>query len=91
MSLPSNTDLASLDYAYLGRPFVNVEAKSLDTETLDTAYLGQPFVAVGPVPYNVFVKLNGVWRKAIDMWVFRDGAWKNVKTIGTKVEGIWRS
>jgi hypothetical protein len=48
MALPSNTDLATLDYAYLGQPFVQVEAKSLDTETLDIAYLGQPFVAVGP-------------------------------------------
>ena len=48
MALPSNTDLATLDVAYLGQPFVQVEAKSLDTETLDVAYLAQPFVAVGP-------------------------------------------
>jgi hypothetical protein len=44
MPLPSNTDLATLDIAYLGQPFVQVEAKSLDTETMDVAYLGQPFV-----------------------------------------------
>ena len=48
MALPSNTALATLDIAYLGQPFVQVEAKSLDTETLDIAYLAQPFVAVGP-------------------------------------------
>ena len=48
MALPSNTDLATLDIAYLGAPFVFVEAKSLDTETLDIAYLGAPFVGVGP-------------------------------------------
>jgi hypothetical protein len=48
MALPSNTDLQTLDIAYLGQPFVQVEAKSLDSETLDIAYLGQPFVAVGP-------------------------------------------
>jgi hypothetical protein len=89
MPLPSNKNLATLDYAYLGQPFVQVEAKSLDTETLNTAYLGQPFVAVGPVPYSVFVKLNGVWREAIDMWVFRDGGWKNVKSINVKAWGAW--
>lgn len=48
MPLPTNTDLATLDYAYLGAPFVDVEAKSLDTVTLDIAYLGAPFVGVGP-------------------------------------------
>ena len=48
MVLPSETDLASLNYAYLGQPFVQVEAKALNTVTLDIAYLGQPFVAVGP-------------------------------------------
>jgi proline racemase len=48
MPLPSSTDLAKMDIAYLGQPFVQVEAKALDTVTLDVAYLGQPFVAVGP-------------------------------------------
>ena len=48
MALPTNTDLATLDIAYLGQPFVQVEAKALNTVTLDIAYLGQPFVAVGP-------------------------------------------
>ena len=48
MALPSNTDLATLDVAYLGQPFVQVEAKALSSTTLDIAYLGQPFVAVGP-------------------------------------------
>jgi proline racemase len=48
MALPSNTDLATLDYAYLGAPFVQVEAKALNSVSMDIAYLGQPFVAVGP-------------------------------------------
>jgi hypothetical protein len=48
MALPSNTDLATLDYAYLGQPFVQVEAKALTSTSLDIAYLAQPFVAVGP-------------------------------------------
>jgi hypothetical protein len=37
-----------MDIAYLGQPFVQVEAKSLNSQSLDIAYLGQPFVAVGP-------------------------------------------
>jgi len=37
MALPSNTDLATLDIAYLGQPFVQVEAKSLDSQSLDIA------------------------------------------------------
>jgi hypothetical protein len=48
MPLPSNTDLATLDIAYLGQPFAQVEAKALTTTSLDIAYLGAPFVAVGP-------------------------------------------
>ena len=48
MALPSNTNLATLDYAYLGQPFVQVEAKALNSVSMDIAYLAQPFVAVGP-------------------------------------------
>ena len=48
MALPNKDDLATLDYVYLGQPFVQVEAKTLASTSLDIAYLGQPFVAVGP-------------------------------------------
>ena len=54
MALPSNTDLATLDIAYLGQPFVQVEAKNLDTETLDVAYLGQPFVGAPAAAAGVY-------------------------------------
>jgi hypothetical protein len=37
-----------MDIAYLGQPFVQVEAVALNSVSLDIAYLGQPFVAVSP-------------------------------------------
>ena len=96
MPLPSNSDLATLDYAYLGAPFAQVEAKSLGSETLDIAYLGAPFVAVGPgaAPpsgLNVYVKISGVWKQASAMYVRVSGAWKAVTTVSTRVSGTWKS
>jgi len=95
MPLPSNTDLATLDIAYLGQPFVQVEAKTLDTETLDIAYLGQPFVAVGPGAvvsgFNVSVKVAGVWKQASAMYTRVSGVWKAVTTVSTSVSGTWES
>jgi hypothetical protein len=45
MALPNKTDLQTMDYVYLGQPFVNVPARSdIDTTTMDYIYLGQPFV-----------------------------------------------
>lgn len=94
MPLPSNTNLATLDYAYLGAPFVQVEAKSLDSETLDIAYLGAPFVAVGPsavTGLNVYVNVSGVWKQATAMYVRDAGTWKTVSTVSTNVSGTWKS
>jgi len=53
MSLPTATDLDSMDYALLGLPFVDVETKAgQNTNSLDFVYLGLPFVgaAVGGPP-----------------------------------------
>lgn len=92
MPLPSNTDLGSLDIAYLGAPFVQVEAKSLDTETLDVAYLGAPFVAIGPTAgLNVWVKVSGAWKQATAMWVKASGVWKTVSTVSTRASGTWKA
>lgn len=45
MALPTDEDLKTMDYSYLGQPFVFVPAKvTIDTETMDYPYLGQPFV-----------------------------------------------
>jgi len=94
MPLPSETDLASLDVAYLGQPFVQVEAKSLDTETLDLAYLGQPFVAAGPAAatgLNVYVNVSGTWKQATAMYVNVSGSWKTVSVVSVKASGVWKS
>lgn len=92
MPLPSNTDLATLDIAHLGAPFVQVEAKALTTTSLDVAYLAAPFVAVGPgTGLNVYVKISGVWKQATAMYVRDGGTWKTVSTVSTRVSGVWKS
>lgn len=58
MSLPNAAELGTLDFSYLGEPFVDVETKSgQNTNSLDFAYLGLPFVGAvtggtPPVTYN---------------------------------------
>jgi len=96
MAQPSNTDLATLDYAYLGQPFVQVEAKSLGTTSLDLAYLAQPFVAVGPgaAPpsgLNVWANVSGTWKQATAMYVNVSGTWKSVTSVSPNVSGTWKS
>jgi len=50
MSLPTSTDLETMDYSYQGQPFVDVPARSdIDTTTMDYSYQGQPFVT-NPAP-----------------------------------------
>ena len=43
MSLPTRDNLLTMDYSYFGQPFVQVPAKSIDTNTMDYSYLGEPF------------------------------------------------
>ena len=58
MATPTATDLGTMDYAYQGTPFVDVESKAgQNTNSLDFAYLGLPFVGAQqggtpPVTYN---------------------------------------
>jgi hypothetical protein len=45
MSLPTPTNLTTMDYTYQGQPFVDVPTKStIDLTTMDYTYQGQPFV-----------------------------------------------
>lgn len=44
MAIPTASELVTLDFAFLGLPFCNIESKSgQDTQTLDFAYLGLPW------------------------------------------------
>jgi hypothetical protein len=45
MTLPSKTDLQTLDYTWRGLPFCWVEATPLNTQSLDITWRGLPFVA----------------------------------------------
>ena len=97
MSLPNKDNLIPLDYAYLGQPFVQVEAKSLNTQTLDVAYLGQPFVGAAgislPVEPNVYVNVEGTWKQADRVYVNVNGIWKDVvdDRLYVKVGASWKS
>lgn len=47
MSLPTRDDLLTMDFSYMGQPFVQVAAKAgIDLNTLDYSYMGQPFWAL---------------------------------------------
>lgn len=44
MALPNKNNLTTMDYSYLGQPFVLVPSKTaIGPNTLDYSYLGQPF------------------------------------------------
>ena len=56
MTTPTKDQLDTMDYAYLGVPFVAVQTKDdQNTQSLDFAYLGLPFVgaynAVAPTTF----------------------------------------
>ena len=44
MALPTKADLLLMGVSHLGKPFVDVEAKALNTVRLDVSHLGRPFV-----------------------------------------------
>jgi len=90
MPLPNKTSLSTLDYVYLGQPFVQVEAKTLNTTNLDTVYQAQPFVAVG-AGLNVFVNVSGTWKEATAMYVNSAGTWKTVVDVSVNVGGTWKT
>ena len=45
MSLPTKSNIQTLDYGFMGQSFCDVLAKdSIDIKTMDYAFNGQPFV-----------------------------------------------
>jgi hypothetical protein len=48
MSLPTQDNVLTLDFADQGQPWADVEAKQLYTNTLDFAYMGLPWVGIAP-------------------------------------------
>lgn len=91
MPLPSSSGLASLDFVYQGAPFVQVEAKAINTTSLDTAYQGAPFVAVGPIASsNLWVNVNGNWKIPSNIYVNVNGNWKSAISVGGNISNIWK-
>lgn len=52
MSLPTKSDLQTMDWSFRGQPFVRVPANdSIDTDTLDWSFHGQPYWCIaGGIP-----------------------------------------
>lgn len=45
MTLPTPTDLTTMNYVYQAQPFIDIPAKStVDLKTMDYVYQAQPFV-----------------------------------------------
>lgn len=82
MSLPTRTDLLTLNYSFLGQPFCNIPAKlNMNTTTLNYSFLGQPFVtnpdpATGPnslsAVFGVLLKTNIKDINGIAIALFKD-------------------
>jgi hypothetical protein len=89
MPLPSKSEVQKLDIAYWGQPFVQIEAKSSGTTSLDLAYLGQPFVSA--VGLDIYVNVNGTWKKASAAYANVGGTWKTITQTAANVSGTWRS
>ena len=96
MALPNSNDLTSLDYVYLGQPFVQVETTSLSSQNLDIVYLGQPFVGATSSSFstsNVYVNINGIWKQASQVYVNVSGVWKELvdDKLYVKIGASWKS
>jgi len=58
MGLPTNDNILTMDFHYMGEPFVHVPAKdTIDTTTMDYHYKAEPFVvkteaAIEPININ---------------------------------------
>jgi hypothetical protein len=94
MPLPNNADLAKLDIAYQGQPFVQVEPHSLLSTSLDIVYFGAPFVAVQPVAtpgLNAYVRVGGSWKRASAMYIRTNGVWTATTTASTRISGVWKA
>jgi hypothetical protein len=93
MPLPNKDNLSSLDYVYLGQPFVQTQARaSLDTQSLNIVNLAQPFVGA-KVDSNVYVNIDGAWKMADVVYVNVDGIWKGISSnkLYVKVGASWKS
>jgi hypothetical protein len=93
MPLPTKTNLETLDIAYLGQPFVQVEAKPLNTQSLDTAYFAQPFSAVSSSNnnLNIYINVAGTWKQGSAIYVNVAGTWKQASTVSTNIAGTWKT
>jgi len=95
MSLPTPANLTTMDYAYLGQPFVNVPAKTgMSLGSMDYAYLGQPFVTNPDAPAaGTVVKINigDVFKDYVGMQINIGDVWKTVAGVSINIGDTWKT
>jgi len=100
MALPGSSDLLGLDFVNWSLPFVDVDKNtSSDSGTLEFLNWSLPLVtapsgtvAVAPTA-NVYVKVNGNWVVASEVWVNVSGTWREAEDgkIWYNNSGTWSS
>jgi hypothetical protein len=74
MALPNKSNLVTMDYSYLGQPFVEVPAKdSIVLTTMDYSYLGQPFVRNPAGAGAASIALTGTITTAVESDIVTGG------------------
>jgi len=83
MSVPSNSDVSSLEFVDWSLPLVTLDlSSSVNSETLDYVDWSLPLVltpnsAAPPAPTsNVYAKVSGVWKQASKLYINVSGVWK---------------
>jgi hypothetical protein len=56
--LPSKDDVLSLDFAWRGQPFADIEAKTAGTLSLDFTLRGQPFASANNSSFVPSLAIN---------------------------------
>ena len=94
MPLPTQSELASLDFVDFVLPFAVLETGSIDSKTLDFVDFVLPFAvlnASASASLNAFVNVSGTWKQVDSVHVNVSGTWKEVDSLNTNVSGTWKS
>jgi len=97
MSLPTRDNLLSMDYTFLGEPFVSVPSKdSIDLTTMDYTYLGEPFVVAFPAVIppssgtNLQINIADEWKVVDSLQINISDSWKAVSEAYINVGDSWK-
>jgi hypothetical protein len=93
MSLIDQSTTVSLDYAWMGSPFVSFATTDVDTTSFDYSWMGSPFV----IPYTesefsgILIFVDGGWQQATGIQILINGAWQEVSAASIMESGAWET